>query len=33
MASLMELLGKQPSAVPEVIGVLAGILKRENLSS
>ncbi len=30
IASLMELLGRQPSAVPEVIGVLAGILKREN---
>lgn len=30
MASLMELLGKQPSAVPEVIEVLADILKREN---
>jgi hypothetical protein len=30
IASLIELLGKQPSAVPEVIGVLAGILKREN---
>jgi hypothetical protein len=30
MASLIELLGKQPSAIPEVIGVLAGILKREN---
>lgn len=33
MASLMELLGKQPSAVPEVIGVLAGILKRENTNA
>ncbi len=30
IASLIELLGKQPAAVPEVIGVLAGILKREN---
>jgi hypothetical protein len=30
IASLIELLGRQPSAVPEVIGVLAGILKREN---
>jgi hypothetical protein len=33
IASLMELLSKQPSAVPEVIGVLAGILRRENTNA
>jgi hypothetical protein len=33
IASLMELLGRQPSAVPEVIGVLAGILKREDTNA
>lgn len=33
IASLIELLGKQPSAVPEVIGVLAGILKSENTNA
>ncbi len=33
IASLMELLGKQPSALPEVIGVLAGILKREDTNA
>jgi hypothetical protein len=33
MASLMELLDKQPSAVPEVIGELTGILKSENTTA
>lgn len=30
LTSLMELLNKQPAPVPEVIGVLAGILKKED---
>ncbi len=33
IASLMELIDKQPSAVPEVMGELAGILKRENANA
>ncbi len=33
IASLMELLDRQPSAIPEVIGVLTGILKKENVNA